>query len=72
MKKFKTYSAQYKIIQPRKNNPNPQCSTPNPQIFANKNPEGEKWRSPHKKILSQDRQAFINNISASGYKQFNL
>ena len=30
MKKINTYSAQYKIIQPRKNNPNP----PTPQSFA--------------------------------------
>ena len=26
----------------------------------------------HKKTLSKDRQEFINNISASGFKQFNL
>ena len=33
MKKVSTYSVQYKIIQPRKNNPNPRS-------FANNNPEG--------------------------------
>ena len=56
MKKI-NYSVQYKIIQSHKNNPNPRS-------FANKN--------PNKKKLSKDRQEFKNNISASGFKQFNL
>ena len=56
MKKINTYSAQFKIIS-HKNNPNPNLN-PNPQSFANK------------KTLSKDRQEFINNISASGFKQF--
>ena len=58
MKKFNTRSTQYKIIQPRKNNPKP----PNPESFANS--------IPNKKTLTKDRQEFINNISASGFKQF--
>ena len=67
MKKINTYSTQYKIIESHKNDPNPQCfassfaktnSNKNPQSFANK------------KKLSKDRQEFINNISASGFKQF--
>ena len=68
MKKIDTYSAQYKIIQPRKNNSNPLTSalssTPNPQSIANS--------LPNKNNLTKDRQEFINNISASGFKQFNL
>ena len=56
MKKVNTYSAQYKVIQPRKNNQNPlssaQSSTPNPQSLVNSIPN--------------------KNISASGFKQFNL
>ena len=73
MKKINNYSAQFKIIQPHSfahqnhagasagaftashSNPNPQSST---QSFTNK------------KTLSKDRQEFINNISASGFKQF--
>ena len=65
MKKINNYSVQYKIIHFHRNNPNPRS-------FANKNPEGESWRASHKKILSKDRQEFINNIAASGFKQFNL
>ena len=34
MKKINTYSAQYKIIQPRKFIPNPQSFAPNPQSFT--------------------------------------
>ena len=75
MKKNNKYSAQYKIIQPHSfahqnhagafagaftashsnPNPNPQSSA---QSFTNKN------------TLSKDRQEFINNISASGFKLF--
>ena len=61
MKKINTYSVQYKIIQSHRNNPNPRS-------FANNNPEGVS----HKKLLSKDRQEFIINIAASGFKQFNL
>ena len=58
MKKIKSYSAQYKIIpeQPNQNQPN-QSAKNNP------NP---------KKRLSKQNQEFINKISASGFKQFNL
>ena len=71
MKKINTYSAQYKIIseQPiqnqNQNHPNPQSFarsfTPKSQSFANS--------IPNKKKLSKDRQEFISNISASGFKQ---
>ena len=61
MKKINNYSAQYKIIQSHRNNPNPRS-------FANKNPN----KNPNKKKLTKDRQEFINNIAASGFKQFNL
>ena len=63
MEKINTYSAQYTIIQPRKNNPNPQSFAPNPQNFT---------PTVNKKKLSKDRQEFMNNIAASGFKQFNL
>ena len=61
MKKINNYSAQYKNIQSHKNNPNPRS-------FANKNPN----KNPNKKKLSKEGQAFINNIAASGFKQFKL
>ena len=68
MKKINAYSAQYKIIQPRKNNPN-HPNPPNPQNFARSfTPMSNSI--PNKKKLSKDRQEFIDNISASGYKQF--
>ena len=61
MKKIKNYSTQYKIIQPT------QLHTQ----LHNQN-HGKNSSKPHKKTLSKDRQEFINNISASGFKQFNL
>ena len=68
MKKINTYSAQYKAKQQRKNNPNTlnsaQSSTPIPHSIVNS--------IPSKKKLTKDRQEFIDNISASGFKQFNL
>ena len=67
MKKIKNYSTQYKIIQPAQlrtqlhnQNQNHGKNSSKPQSFT------------HKKTLSKDRQEFINNISASGFKQFNL
>ena len=63
MKKINNYSTQYKIIQPA------QLRTQ----FHNQNQNhGKNSSKPHKKTLSKDRQEFINNISASGFKQFNL
>ena len=63
MKKIKNYSTQYKIIQPA------QLRT---QLHNQNQNHGKKSSKPHKKTLSKDRQEFINNISASGFKQFNL
>ena len=68
MKKIKNYSTQYKIIQP---------ATANAEQLHNQNQNhGKNSSKPqsftHKKTLSKDRQEFINNISASGFKQFNL
>ena len=74
MKKINTYSTQYKIIsrsfapalahssaeQLHNQNQNHGKNSSKPQSFT------------HKKTLSKDRQEFINNISASGFKQFNL
>ena len=67
MKKTDTYSTQYKIIQSHKNDPNPQNFA---RSFANKNSNKNPQSFANKKILTKDRQEFINNISASGFKQF--
>ena len=57
MKKNNNYSAQFKIIpKPENENIHKQSS------FGNNS----------KKKLSKQNQEFINNISASGFKQFNL
>ena len=63
MKKIKNFSTQYKIIQPA------QLHT---QLHNQNQNHGKNSSKPHKKTLSKDRQEFINNISASGFKQFNL
>ena len=64
MKKINNYSTQYKII-----------SHSSTEQLHNQN-HGKNttnlWKLSHKKTLSKDRQEFINNISASGFKQFNL
>ena len=67
MKKHFTYSAQYKIIQPHakpallyQNHPNEIEN----QFHNNPNPNGIKNK------LSKQNQEIINNISASGFKQF--
>ena len=64
MKKNNNYSAQYKIISYKNN--------PNPRSFAKPNPNSQSFArsSANKKTLSKDRQEFINNISVSGFKQF--
>ena len=63
MKKIITYSAQYKII--------PQNFTEQPTQLRNQN-HVKNTAKPHKKKLSKDRQECINNISASGFKQFQV
>ena len=63
MKKIKNYSTQYKIIQPA------QLRT---QLHNQNQNHGKNTTNLLKKTLSKDRQEFINNISASGFKQFNL
>ena len=76
MKKIINYSTQYKII-------SHSFATANAQIFTHSSTEqldnqnhGKNTTNlrklSHKKTLSKDRQEFINNISASGFKQFNL
>ena len=62
MKKINNYSTQYKII--------PHSSAE--QLHNQNQNHGKNTAKPHKKTLSKDRQEFINNISASGFKQFNL
>ena len=63
MKKINNYSAQYKIIseQPNQNQPN---------TASLALPESVKNKRNLKKKLSKQNQEFINNISASGFKQF--
>ena len=80
MKKINNYSTQYKIIS-RSFALAP--ATANAQNFTrssahssteqlhNQN-HGKNTTNLLKKTLSKDRQEFINNISASGFKQFNL
>ena len=74
MKKINNYSTQYKIIpqnfthssteQLHNQNQNHGKTTTNLRKLSRK--------LSHKKTLSKDRQEFINNISASGFKKFNL
>ena len=67
MKTVNTYSTQYILIQSHKNDPNPHgFVNKNPRSFANKNPQS----FANRKKISKDRQDFINNIAASGFKQF--
>ena len=63
MKEIITYSAQYKVI--------PQNITEQPTQNQNQN-HTKNTAKPHKKKLSKDRQEIINNISASGFKQFQV
>ena len=78
MKKINNYSTQYKII-------SRSFATANAQNFTHSSTEqlhnqnqnhGKNTTNlrklSHKKTISKDRQEFINNISASGFKQFNL
>ena len=76
MKKINNYSTQYKII-------SHSFATANAQNFTHSSTEqlhnqnhGKNTTNlrklSHKKTLSKDRQEFMNNISASGFKQFNL
>ena len=74
MKKINTYSTQYKIIS---HSFAPALAHSSAEQLHNQNQNhGKNSSKPqsftHKKTLSKDRQEFINNISASGFKQFNL
>ena len=84
MKKINNYSTQYKIIS---HSFALAPATANAQNFTHSSTEqlhnqnhGKNTTNlrklsrklSHKKTLSKDRQEFINNISASGFKQFNL
>ena len=63
MKKIITYSAQCKFI--------PRNITEQPTQNQNQN-HTKNTSKPHKTKLSKDRQEFINNISVSGFKQFQV
>ena len=70
MKKINNNSTQYKIISRSFAH---SSATANAEQLHNQNQNhGKNSSKPHKKTLSKDRQEFINNISASGFKQFNL
>ena len=71
MKKIKNYSTQYKIIQPAQLRDSSRTQLHNQNQNHGKN-SSKSQSFTHKKTLSKDRQEFINNISASGFKQFNL
>ena len=62
MKKTKNYSAEYKII----------SHSFTEQLHNQNQNNGKNTAKPHKKTLSKDRQEFINNISAGGFKQFQV
>ena len=67
MKKVNTNSAQYKIIPEQPT----QLHDQNENHNHTKNTAKLASHSfAHKKKLSKDRQEFINNIAASGFKQF--
>ena len=70
MKKINNYSTQYKII------PQNFTHSSTEQLHNQNQNHGKNTTNlrklSHKKTLSKDRQEFINNISASGFKQFNL
>ena len=66
MKKINNYSAQYKII------PRSFAQNFTEQLHNQNQNHGKTTTNLHKKTLSKIRQEFINNISASGFKQFNL
>ena len=86
MKKINNYSTQYKIISrnfaPALATANAQNFThSSTEQLHNQNQNHGKHTTnlrklsrklSHKKTLSNDRQEFINNISASGFKQFIL
>ena len=80
MKKVKSYSAQFKIIP---QNENTQCTRSASGAFGinpsdeNNIPNGKRSqqscineKNNKKKNLTKQNQEFINNISASGFKQF--
>ena len=82
MKKIINYSTQYKIISHSFATANAQNFTHSSteQLHNHNQNHGKNTTNlrklsrklSHKKTLSKDRQEFINNISASGFKQFNL
>ena len=60
MKKINNYSTQYKII----------SRSFAEQLHNQNQNHGKTTTNLHKKTLSKDRKEFINNISGSGFKQF--
>ena len=76
MKKINNYSTQYKIISHSFATANAQTFTHSCTEQLHNQNHGKNTTNlrklSHKKTLSKDRQEFINNISASGFKQFNL
>ena len=64
MKKIHNYSTQYKIISRSFGHSSTE------QLHNQNQNHGKNTTNLHIKTLSKDKQEFINNISASGFKQF--
>ena len=71
MKKVNTHSAQYKIIPQQPAQLHAQLQNQNQNYTKNTAKLASRCFA-HKKKLSTHRQEFMNNIAASGFKQFNL
>ena len=71
MKKVKSYSAQFKIVNPKNpsQNSNTQSALGMQSTFGTQS-VFDKQAKCTKKTLSNQNQEFINYISASGFKQF--
>ena len=78
MKKINNYSTQYKIISrsfalaPATANAQNFTHSSTEQLHNHNQNHGKTTTNLLKKTISKDRQEFVKNISASGFKQFNL
>ena len=68
MKKINNYSSQYKIISHNFAHNFPEQLHNQNQNHGKNTTKAKPYL--HKKTLSKNRQEYINNISASGFKQF--
>ena len=72
MKKINDYSAQFKIMSPKKPSQNSNTQSTHQSCPSVQRASGafSKQAKATKKTLTKQNQEFINNISASGFKQF--